>query len=191
MGSRKSKETTSFIATDKIRTLKIVNQGSTLDLQNNLTIWAFNNLSKRQNPKMQKWQKMNQVNQKWFKKKLVFKLAEIKNLSSQMNNNYWSLKLRRQLVKVYLNSISSNHHQTTKPKIATLQRLWSLLIRVKDRITQVRILASSQLLRLSFNSKCKLRVTKKQRAKKSPRRNKALELKWWVSSNPQTDVAKI
>lgn len=191
MGSRKSKETTSFIATDKIRTLKIVNQGSTLDLQNNLTIWAFNNLSKRQNPKMQKWQKMNQVNQKWFKKKLVFKLAEIKNLSSQMNNNYWSLKLRRQLVKVYLNSISSNHHQTTKPKIATLQRLWSLLIRVKDRITQVRILASSQLLRLSFNSKCKLRVTKKQRAKKSPRRNKALELKWWVSSNPQIDVAKI
>ena len=191
MGSRKSKETTSFIATDKIRTLKIVNQGSTLDLQNNLTIWAFNNLSKRQNPKMQKWQKMNQVNQKWFKKKLVFKLAEIKNLSSQMNNNYWSLKLRRQLVKVYLNSISSNHHQTTKPKIATLQRLWSLPIRVKDRITQVRILASSQLLRLSFNSKCKLRVTKKQRAKKSPRRNKALELKWWVSSNPQTDVAKI
>ena len=168
-----------------------MNQGSTLDLQNNLTIWAFNNLSKRQNPKMQKWLKMNQVSQKWFKKKLVFKLAEIKNLSSQMNNNYWSLRLRRQLVKAYLNSISSNHHQTTKPKIATLQRLWSLLIRVKDRITQVRILASSQLLRLSFNSKCKLRVTKKQRAKKSPRRNKALELKWWVSSNPQTDVAKI
>ena len=72
---------------------------------------------------MLKWLKMNQVSQKWFKKKLVFKLAEIKNLSSQMNNNYWSLKLRRQLVKVYLNSISSNHHQTTKPKIATLQRL--------------------------------------------------------------------
>ena len=72
---------------------------------------------------MLKWLKMNQVSQKWFKKKLVFKLAEIKNLSSQMNNNYWSLRLRRQLVKVYLNSISSNHHQTTKAKIATLQRL--------------------------------------------------------------------